>query len=1027
MLRLIGATALCLMSCLIIVWATRKTIATAVIDRKLAQAHVSARYRIVDLGWGGQRLVNVVIGDPHRPDLTASWLELRTRIGLDGAQVTTVRAGGLRLRASLANGRLSLGQIDRLLPRSTGNGPFRLPAIDLDMTDGRVRLTSAPGVIDLVLSGRGRLDDGFSGRLAAASPHLVASGCTADRVSLKSEVGIDRGAVKLTGPLGVQRLACQGGAATNLVVDLDATLARGLAAWSGRAAARADHLIAAALAMTQATGRVTFAGSAGATIGEARLGGGPARIGTVTSRALGLFGRYRLSSDPAFVGKVSATGVSLPPAMLSAVRQQEHGASATPIAPLLHRAAGALVHAADDFAVTAQIALTRRAATLTRLDGVAQSGARAAFAADRPITMAWATMPAIAGTVRLSGGSLPTATIRLDQSTPQGPISGVATILPYAADGARLALDPIHFTASRAGAHIITVATMSGPLADGRVEGLRVPIVADRDATGVLRLGLDCITLSFDRLAVSTLRLRAARLPLCPTGPELVRVAAGKVEGGARVATLRLMGSLGSTPLSLAAEDTYVTFGNSGVTTRNVVARLGEGAAATQLTIGRLLGTASTTGLGGRFDNAAGQIGKVPLLLSNAGGDWRFGGGALAVLGTATVADSTPAARFRALRADGLKMRLAGGTIEASAQLVAPAKAIPIAGVVIGHDFGSGAGTATLSVPRLAFTDAFQPDELTPLTFGVVADVRGNVTGDARIGWNPRGVTSTGTFHTDGLDLAAAFGPVTGLATTIRFTDLLAMESAPDQIATVASINPGIPVTDGRFLYRIMANSRVQVTSGHWPFAGGALDLRPTMLDLGAPSERRLTFDLDGVDAGRFLQQFDFGNLSATGTFDGTLPMVFDATGGRIEGGRLKVRPGGGNLAYVGNLTQKDLGLWGNLAFQALRSIDYRDLAIAMNGPLAGEMVTEVRFAGISQGKGARSNFLIRRLQKLPFVFNIRIRAPFRGLIDSAQSFYDPSRLVVRNLPALIQQQNDGTIAPAPVTPIQPAAREAMP
>ena len=61
-----------------------------------------------------------------------------------------------------------------------------------------------------------------------------------------------------------------------------------------------------------------------------------------------------------------------------------------------------------------------------------------------------------------------------------------------------------------------------------------------------------------------------------------------------------------------------------------------------------------------------------------------------------------------------------------------------------------------------------------------------------------------------------------------------------------------------------------------------------------------------------------------------------------------------------------------------------------MNGPLAGEMVTDVRFAGISQGAGAKSNFLVRRLQKLPFVFNIRIKAPFRGLLDSAQTFYDP-------------------------------------
>jgi len=240
----------------------------------------------------------------------------------------------------------------------------------------------------------------------------------------------------------------------------------------------------------------------------------------------------------------------------------------------------------------------------------------------------------------------------------------------------------------------------------------------------------------------------------------------------------------------------------------------------------------------------------------------------------------------------------------------------------------------------------------------------------------------------------------------------------------VATVNPGVPVTGGVLRYQTLADQRLRIEGGRWPFAGRQLVLEPTEFDLGDGAERRLTFRVEGVDAAQFLQEFEFKNLDATGTFDGVLPMVFDTRGGRIVGGSLVVREAGGRIAYVGAVSQKDLGFWGNTAFQALKSLRYRRLAIEMNGPIDGEMVTEVRFAGVTQGEGAKSNFLVRRLQRLPFVFNVKITAPFRQLIDSAASYYDPRRLIERNLPALIEEQSRAIEAQRAV---QPRASEPMP
>ena len=136
--------------------------------------------------------------------------------------------------------------------------------------------------------------------------------------------------------------------------------------------------------------------------------------------------------------------------------------------------------------------------------------------------------------------------------------------------------------------------------------------------------------------------------------------------------------------------------------------------------------------------------------------------------------------------------------------------------------------------------------------------------------------------------------------------------------------------------------------------------------------------------------------------FDGVIPTIFDGNGGRVVGGSMVVRDGGGSLAYVGELTNRDLGYFGNLAFGALRSVQYDALVIRLNGNIDGEMLTEVSFTGLGQGPGATNNFLTRQIARLPFAFNIRINAPFRQLLTSARSLYDPTILIDQNLPALM-------------------------
>jgi hypothetical protein len=211
----------------------------------------------------------------------------------------------------------------------------------------------------------------------------------------------------------------------------------------------------------------------------------------------------------------------------------------------------------------------------------------------------------------------------------------------------------------------------------------------------------------------------------------------------------------------------------------------------------------------------------------------------------------------------------------------------------------------------------------------------------------------SGKFGSQGLDFAAAFGPVKGLSGSLVFTDLLAMETAPHQKLKVASINPGVEVTDGTVDLRLRPDTVVEVNDARWPFMGGTLHLEPTVLRFAKVENRNFTLVIDGLDAAQFVSRMEMANLTATGVFDGRLPVIFDATGGTSWAVR-SPRAAGQRVLCRGADLQGPFGD-GQLCVPALRSLDYRSMTIAMRGDIAGDFVTQVQFAGVSQGKGPRA------------------------------------------------------------------------
>ncbi|HYN46697.1 MAG TPA: YdbH domain-containing protein, partial [Allosphingosinicella sp.] len=813
-----------------------------------------------------------------------------------------------------------------------------------------------------------------------------------------------------------------------------------LDSWRGSTAMRVSRLRAGGQSLSNFQGRLTFAGNARETVGNLELVSGDASAGAFRAARTRLDGRYSIARPQgvSFEGAIEARQLTIEGDRLAAIAGGLRGARGTPVGPIAASLADALLRAGRGGAdASSRLRLAVRpgsgALNFHRLRIESRSGARLLATGGEGIDYSWPSGDfGVNGGFALSGGGFPDARFVLNQPRVGGPIEGSGRIAPMAAGGARLAFGDIAFTAAPGGrTSFRSVAVIDGPFGGGRVEGLTLPLTGRFGADG-FALGEGCVTGALRGLQVQNLRLGAARLALCPVGRAMLRSGTRGLEGGAELRAPRFAGRLGASPITLAADRLRVDLESLSAT--RLAVRLRTASGVNRLDLARLSGRFNAHGIAGGYGGLAGELANVPLLVSEGRGAWRFERGNLAVAGRLLVADRQAPVRFHPLASDDFRLTLIDNRIHAAGSLNHPASGTRVALTTIDHDLGSGAGHAVIDVDALRFAPrGLQPEALTPLTIGVVALVEGAVSGRGRIEWDAGGVRSTGTFGTQDMNLAAPFGPVEGLATQIHFTDLLGLASAPGQEARVRLIRAGIDVYDGVVRYQIRPNYRIAVESARWPLAGGTLTLRPTTLDFSQESTKYLTFEIEALDAARFIQLMEFSNIAATGTYDGIVPMQFTERGGRIVGGRLAARQGGGTLSYVGELSDRDLGAYGVLAFDALKSLRYSRLEINLDGALDGEFLTRINMDGLARDasvarrrSGGLSGIVVGRvlgqLARVPFHFNIRIQGRFRALIATARSFEDPSELIRAALPQLLETGTGP--GPTPVPTVQPEESE---
>lgn len=1014
--RILALLALLVIVAVAVLWARRTPIAEHYIERALAERGVRASYSVSQIALRTQRIENLVLGDPARPDLVARSVEVDIGYGLAAPRVVAVRARGVRIFGRADAKGLHLGELDKFRdPASTA--PFSLPDIALTLDDSRALIETPLGPLALSLSGSGNLRAGFSGKTAALMRDVKAGGCVTPRVTAYLDVDMrNGGAPHLSGPVRADALGCADGAMTlaGLALRPDVALSPALDTWRGSIAGEAQAMRASGVVATAPHLRLSFEGSAKATRGE---------------------------------GGLDARGLSMKGLDARALRSMARSASSTPVGPLLERLADGVGALQTDNRFESRFTVDQQGSKAAlRITALALSGAKGSRFSLGKGGRIDLSLPdrrwALDGGMTSGGGGLPELALRL-RPVAGGGVAGEMFVQPYGAGTARLELAPVRFAAGGGGATRITTAiTLDGPMPDGRLRGLAMPLVATWGPRG-LAVNPGCAPVRLRALNIGSLSLGATTLRACPVDGGMVVWRGGRLGGGVMLGQTRLAGRMGDAPMRLDARS--VRYGlRDGFALADARLSLGAGSEPVLLSAARLEGRTLASGLGGSAQGIEAKIGTVPLLVREGRATWGFAKGALALKGRILVLDDATPDRFNPIESADFHLTLANGRIDAGGSLHLPGRERTIASVSIRHLLSSGSGSAEFDIGTLRFDKQLQPDEITHIALGVVANVEGAVTGGGRIGWTRDGVSSSGTFATQGTNLAAAFGPVRGLSTRVHFTDLLGLVTAPAQEMRLASVNPGVEVRDGVMHYALLPGQRVAIEDAQWPFAGGTLAMLPAVMDMSAEKPRAMSFRVVGLQAGAFIQLMELENISATGPFDGLLPMVFDAGGGRIVGGILTARQSGmpplvldhvegvtipcdrtrqgGRLAYVGQVSNENLGRMGRLAFDALKDLQYKCLTILMDGAVDGEVVTQVAFNGVNRGElSSVPKAIAQQFVGLPFIFNIKITAPFRGLINTARSFTDPSLLIRQHLGDSFTPVKRNTLA------VQPNESQTMP
>ncbi|MDD9907673.1 MAG: YdbH domain-containing protein [Rhodospirillaceae bacterium] len=304
------------------------------------------------------------------------------------------------------------------------------------------------------------------------------------------------------------------------------------------------------------------------------------------------------------------------------------------------------------------------------------------------------------------------------------------------------------------------------------------------------------------------------------------------------------------------------------------------------------------------------------------------------------------------------------------------------------HDRETKRGALSVDTQKLVFLPTvLQPVQLFPILGTTMREVDGEVDMLANFAWDDGAVTSDMELLVDAKLIKADEFSFENAAAVVRFDSLLPPSTPPKQEVNIGLLDVGVPMLNGRLEFQLNKDGSVLAALRELDFFGGRIETDQFIIPENYDGFT-VPLQVNGVELDNLLALAKSGDLTATGTLNGSIPVAIDSGEVAIRDGVLESAPGGGSIRYrptaVGpSLSKANEGM--ELFLQIVDDFQYDKVKVTLNEDIDNEV--EFRFKIEGRNKEVYKG--------IPVELNIAMDGPLRKILTQGLKTYQlPERIL---------------------------------